>query len=477
MAEKNYEEAWKWAYEELKNEYKQNGQESLFALNFNMKYVEDENECITVSVASTFLKQMMDKKGSFNIIQDKLREITDIPSITIKCVVISEKKVEPVKETASVIENEDNEPEISSDKEESKPEEKVILKKKHPLLQENFTFETFVPGDNSDYAYKAAMAVAENPGKKFNPILLYGGSGLGKTHLMQSIGNYIYNKKGNEKLKICYISAENFGNDFTTSLASKKINEFKNKYRNLDVLLLDDIHFLQNKEGMQAELFYTFDALHQKNAQMVFTCDRPIREIKNMTDRLVSRLSNGLCINLEPPNYETRIAILQKKVEIMGKELSPEVIEYIAKNVETNVRELEAALNKVFGYAELIGENPSLETVKIQLQDILQQNNNDNISLEIIQKVIADNYQISVSELKGKKKEKKYVIPRQIAIYLSRQLTEISYTELGTEFGGRDHSTIMHAYEKISEQIKIDSNLESRINLFIREIKEYKRNE
>lgn len=477
MAEKIYEEAWKYAYEELKQEYKANGQEGLFTLNFNMNYVEDENDVITVSVASNFLQQMMTKRGSFEIIQNKIREIADIPTIKIKCIVKTEKKENDssAEKNISIISDENISDE--TDKKEIKSVDAEIMKqtKKHPLLNENFNFDTFISGDNSDYAYKASVAVAENPGKKFNPILLYGGSGLGKTHLMQAIGNYIYNK--NDKLKICYISAENFGNDFTSSLTSKKINEFKNKYRNLDVLLLDDIHFLQNKEGMQAELFYTFDALHQKNAQMVFTCDRPIREIKNMTDRLVSRLSNGLCINLEPPNYETRIAILQKKVELMEKTLSPEIIEYIAKNVETNVRELEAALKSVFGYAELTGQNPTLENVKIQLKDTINTNSNENISLETIQKVIADNYQISVSELKGKKKEKKFVIPRQIAIYISRELTEISYTELGNEFGGRDHSTIMHAYEKVSEQIKLDSNLESKINLFIREIKEYKKND
>lgn len=473
MAEKIYEEAWKYAYEDLKQEYKLNGQEGLFTLNFNMNYVEDENDVITVSVASNFLQQMMSKRGSFEIIQNKIREITDIPSIKIKCIVKPEKK-ETNPSDKIISESSDINVDIEIENTPVKKEEKKEYKK-HPLLQENFTFESFIPGDNSDYAYKASMAVSENPGKKFNPILLYGGSGLGKTHLMQAIGNYIYNK--NDKLKICYISAENFGNEFTSSLASKKINEFKNKYRNLDVLLLDDIHFLQNKEGMQAELFYTFDALHQKNAQMVFTCDRPIREIKNMTDRLVSRLSNGLCINLEPPNYETRIAIIKKKVELMGKTLDPEIIEYIAKNIETNVRELESALKSVFGYAELTGQNPTLENAKIQLKDTINSSSNENISLETIQKVIADNYQISVSELKGKKKEKKFVIPRQIAIYISRELTEISYTELGNEFGGRDHSTIMHAYEKVDEQIKLDSNLESKINLFIREIKEYKKND
>ena len=291
---------------------------------------------------------------------------------------------------------------------------------------------------------------------------------------MQAIGNYIY-QNTDEKLKICYISAESFTNEFLDSLKTKKTNEFKNKYRNLDILLLDDIHFLQNKEQTQEELFYTFNALNDKKAQMVFTCDRPIREIKNMAARLVSRLANGLCIDLQPPNYETRVAILQKKVELMGKTLDPEIIDYIAKNVETNVRELETALKKVFGYEELCGDKTNLETTKMLLKDILDSNSTENISLDIIQKVIADNYQISISDLKSKKRDKKYVIPRQIAIYISRELTEISYTELGNEFGGKDHSTIMTAYRKVADQIKTDPTMETKIELFIREIKQYKR--
>ena len=346
-------------------------------------------------------------------------------------------------------------------------------KKKHPLLNEDFNFDSFIPGENSDYAYKAALAVAQKPGKKYNPILFYGGSGLGKTHLMEAIGNYIY-QNNPENLKICYISAENFTNEFTSSITSKKTNDFKNKYRNLDVLLLDDIHFLSGKEATQEELFYTFNALSDKNAQMVFTCDRPIREIQKMANRLVSRLSNGLSIDLQPPNYETRIAILQKKLQLKEKELNPEIIEFIAKNVETNVRELEAALNKVLGYIELFGGSPDLDTVKNQLKDLITANSIENISIDIIQKVIADNYQVSVSDLKSKKRDKKFVIPRQIAIYIAREITEISFMELGNEFGGKDHTTMMHAYEKVKDLIKIDPSLNNKIQLYIREIKEHK---
>ena len=291
---------------------------------------------------------------------------------------------------------------------------------------------------------------------------------------MQAIGNYI-NNHNSEKLKICYVSAESFTNEFILSLKEKTEKAFKNKYRNLDVLLLDDIHFLQGKESTQEELYLTFDALSQKKAQMVFTCDRPIREIKTMAERLVSRISSGMCIDLQPPNYETRYAILQKKLELQNRFLEPEIIDFIARNVENNVRELASALDKVLGYEELIGKKLNLEIVKNQLRDIISSNSMENISLDIIQKVVADNYQISVADLKGKKRDKKYVVPRQIAIYIARELTEIAYTELGNEFGGKDHSTIMTAYKKVAEQIKIDPLLESKIQLFIREIKEYKK--
>ena len=464
MAKELYKEAFQYAMTELKKEFKEKNNEDEFTIWFKMKYVEDSVDTITVSVVSDFMNKMLSSKGYFALLQKKLKEITG-QNIEIKCIIINDESEK----------TKDDIPEKAAPAKETKAETTEEPKnKKHPLLQENFTFDTFIPGDNSNFAYKASMAVAKNPGKQYNPILIYGGSGLGKTHLMQAIGNYIYNN-GGDKLKIFYGSAESFTNEFTSSLTSKKTNQFKNKYRNLDVLLLDDIHFLDNKKGVQEELFYTFNALHEKQAQMVFTCDRPIKEIKNMTERLVSRLSNGLCIDITIPNYETRVAILNKKLELLGKKLNQEIVDYIAKNVETNVRELESALQQILAYADIIEQEPTLEMAKNQLKDILNSNSAQNISLDIIQKVIAENYQISISELKGKKRDKKYVFPRQVAIYIARELTEISYSELGNEFGGKDHSTIMHAYDKIAESIKLDSSLEAKISLLIREIKEFKK--
>ena len=460
--------------------YKSQNNEDMFKLWFNMNYVEDTIDTITVSVASNFLKQSMQKRGNFDIVLKKLKEITGQDDIKLNIIVKEDVAEKTEKSEPAVSKNEASEKTNSEEKASKKSsssesaEAKKSNFKKHPLLQEEYTFDTFIPGDNSNFAYNASIAVAKKPGKQYNPILLYGGSGLGKTHLMQAIGNYIYNN-GGEKLKICYVSAESFTNEFTISIKEGKTNSFKNKYRNLDVLLLDDIHFLQGKESTQEELFYTFNALHEKKAQMVFTCDRPIKEIKNMATRLVSRLSNGLCIDLQPPSYETRVAILQKKIDLMDKNLSQDIVEYIAKNIETNVRDLEAALNKVFGYADLVGKSPDLEITKHLLKDVMDSGSLESVSIDVIQKVIADNYQISVADLKSKKRDKKYVVPRQIAIYIAREITEMAYTDIGNEFGGKDHSTIMSAYNKIAEQIKIDSTLESKIQLYIREIKEYKK--
>ena len=472
MAGHIYQEAFEYAMNELHKEYIAKNDEDTFLLWFNLDYVEDTIDTITASVKTEFLSFNMKKNGYITIIQNKIREITGQENIVLNVIVVKNEinnSPESDDEDIKIFKSQT----IETQNEKTEENDTNQKKKKHPLLNEDFNFDSFIPGENSDYAYKAALAVAQKPGKKYNPILFYGGSGLGKTHLMEAIGNYIY-QNNPENLKICYISAENFTNEFTSSITSKKTNDFKNKYRNLDVLLLDDIHFLSGKEATQEELFYTFNALSDKNAQMVFTCDRPIREIQKMANRLVSRLSNGLSIDLQPPNYETRIAILQKKLQLKDKELNPEIIEFIAKNVETNVRELEAALNKVLGYIELFGGSPDLDTVKNQLKDLITANSIENISIDIIQKVIADNYQVSVSDLKSKKRDKKFVIPRQIAIYIAREITEISFMELGNEFGGKDHTTMMHAYEKVKDLIKIDPSLNNKIQLYIREIKEHK---
>lgn len=469
MSEQNYRVFWEEALNQIHADYKSKGLENEFKLWFNMDYVEDTLSAITVSVPSEFMWKTMSDKGYVTAIAEKIQELTG-QSIALNYVV----KSRPLSFEDEEIKA-DEKISSSADKTEITVEtaEKPAFKK-HPQLVENYTFDNFVAGENSAFAYNAALAVAKNPGKAYNPILIYGGVALGKTHLMSSIGNYIYNEKG-DSLKICYISAENFTNEFTAALANKTIDKFKAKYRNLDVLLLDDIHFLQNKKGIQEELFYTFEELYNNKKQMVFTCDRPITELKDIEDRLRTRFSRGMSLDLLPPNYETRCAIIQKKLSIAGKEIPTEVVNYIAKNVQTNVRDLEACLTKMIAYLDIIKKPLTIEIAQDQLRDMINQPSSGTITIETIQKVVADHYNISISDIKSKKKPQKYVFPRQIAVYISRQITEYSFPEIGNEFGGRDHTTIMHSFEKIENAVKTDSALNSTIQLLIREIKDYRK--
>lgn len=466
MSDNNYKEIWVEALNQLRNQYKENGRENEFNLWFNLEYVSDQGNEITAAVASDFMLSQMTERGNIKTIKNKIKEISGI-DIEIKF---------SVKNTSVL--NEENK------KEEEKPSkkaEKAVLTeknaeeeiKKHPDLSENFTFETFVPGDNNMYAYQASMAAAKNPGKKYNPILLYGGSGLGKTHLMQSIGNYIYKEKKG-KIKLAYINTESLMNEFTDSLQKQSPQKFKNKFRNVDVFLLDDIYFLEGKEGIQDEVFYIFEALYQKQGQMVFTCDRPINELKGIKERLRTRFSNGVCIDMQPPNYETRKAILLKKLSLMDRTLNDEIIDFIAANIESDVRDLEGALKKVVGYADFMNKDLTLDVAKQLLQENISSNLGGNVSIDTIQKIVADYYGISVQEIKSKKQSKKIAFPRHVAIYIARKLTEMSFTEIGSEFGGKDHSTIMSSCKKIEDQIKIDATLDNAIKNMIKDIKNKK---
>ena len=274
-------------------------------------------------------------------------------------------------------------------------------------------------------------------------------------------------------MKVIYITAENFTNEFIQSIREQKTPAFKSKYRFVDVLLIDDIHFLQKKQETQEELFHTFNALHDANKQMVFTCDRPASELKNLSDRLRSRFERGLNVDLQPPSYETRFAILKKKADARGTHIPDQVIELVSKNVTTNVRDLEAALTKLIAYAELVGKNITIEIAQQQLKDVFASPKQSNMSIEVIQRVSAEYFSLSFNDLKGKKRTKNIAFPRQLAMYIAREITEYSTTEVGQEFGGRDHTTVMHACQKIEERIRSDPTLDSTIKTLIRSIKEY----
>lgn len=344
----------------------------------------------------------------------------------------------------------------------------------HPQLNTRYTFDNFVIGDNNRYAASAALAIAKSPGTDYNPFLIYGGVGLGKTHLIQSVGSGVF--KSFKKMKIISVTAEAFTNEFIQAIREKKTTKFKNKYRYADLLLIDDIHFLQKKQETQEEIFHTFNALYDAKKQMIFTCDRPIREIKDITDRLRNRFERGLTVDLQPPSYETRMAILYKKIEDINRSknisFSNEVLEYIAEKVLSNVRDLEAALLRLIGYTELLNKNITLSIAKEQLKDIVTGDAGaiTNISLEHIQRVVANYFNISRNDLIGKKRTRMVIFPRYLSIHISRKITNFSFTEIGMEFGRRDHTTIMYACEQIQKRLQMDPSLEKTIQLLISRI-------
>ena len=339
----------------------------------------------------------------------------------------------------------------------------------HTMLNPDYTFDNFIIGDNNSFAANAAYAISKNPGTAYNPCLFYGGVGLGKTHIIQSIGHSV--RAESPELKIVYVTAETFTNEFLDMLGKKKMPQFKNKYRGVDILLIDDIHFLQNKEGTQEELFHTFNALYESKKQIVFTCDRPVSELKNLTDRLRSRFERGLNVDLRPPDLETRQAILFKKMESRNVVISKDVIELICQNITSNVRDLESALLKLVAYSELVHKDISIDIAKEQLKDHFTGNVQSNISVDLIQRIVADYFNIGISDLKSKKRTKAVTLPRQIAMYILREITEYSTTEIGYEFGGRDHTTVMHSVQRIESRMKTDSTFELTINNIIRTVK------
>ncbi len=463
MSEKAPEWDYSLFWKEAMNQIRQEISEQEFVMWFNVEYASSSESKITVSVPSAFYKDQLVQRY-LPLIETKLHELSG-RELSVDFIV-RKKKGEEQKPRIQVPEPE--KPGKPAEKAQQAPPPK---RSAHPRLKPEYTFESFVIGENNSFAANAANAIARNPGTTYNPYLLYGGVGLGKTHLMQAIGNHVY--QTNEKAKVLCITAEEFTNEFIQSIQDKTTTAFKNKYRHVDVLLIDDIHFLQNKLGSQEELFHTFNALYDSGKQLVFTCDRPVSELKNLSDRLRSRFERGLNVDLQPPNYETRVAILKKKIEDKGYTISLEVMEIIAKNISTNVRDLEAALTRLVAYADLVKKEVSPEIAQHQLKDMFGQSRQGNVTAENIQKVVAEYFNLSFSDLRGKKKTKAIVFPRQLAMYITRDMTEFSTTEIGMEFGGRDHTTVMHACQKIDERKKTDPTLDSTIQKLVRSIKEY----
>lgn len=336
-------------------------------------------------------------------------------------------------------------------------------------INPRYTFDNFVVGKSNEFPHAAALSVAENPGGLNNPLFIYGSSGLGKTHLMLAIGNYMLEK--NPDLKPIYVSSEQFTNELVEALRKDTTPEFRDKYRNVDLLLVDDIQFLIGKERIQEEFFHTFNMLHQNYKQIVVTSDKPPKDLKGLESRIITRLGGGLIADILEPDIETRIAILRNKNEQENFQISDEVIDYIAENVDSNIRELEGALLRVVAFSNLTGKTVDLQMAKNVLRSILDQKKKIVIDSNRIKNIISDHYGVSVEDLDSKKRPKDIAYARQVAMYLCREMTDMSLPKIGADFGGRDHTTVIHAVDKISSEIKADSATKKTIQDLKRKVK------
>jgi len=343
---------------------------------------------------------------------------------------------------------------------------------KQPLrprgLNPRYSFDTFVVGSSNQFAHAASLAVAEAPSRSYNPLFLYGGVGLGKTHLMHAIGQYLLDQ--NSQLKLTYISSERFMNEMINAVRYDRILEFRERYRTIDVLLVDDIQFLAGKEGTQTEFFHTFNSLYDAQKQIILSSDCPPNEIPSLEERLRSRFKWGLIADIQPPDLETKVAILKKKAAAEGVPLADGVALYIAGRIRSNIRELEGSLIRLLAYASLTGNEISLSLAQDVLRDILDRED-QNVSIEMIQKFVANYYHLRVTDLKSRNNSKTVTQPRQIAMYLSKSLTKHSLPQIGKSFGGKHHSTVIHSIKKIEERRKLDRDFHTLINSFLESFK------
>ncbi|MBU8913003.1 MAG: chromosomal replication initiator protein DnaA [Spirochaetales bacterium] len=449
---------------EAMNQFQEDLSEQEFTMWFNrMSYVRSDDSRLVVSVPSSFYGDQV-KQRYLSSIEERLFELSGNK-------LAIEFEVHQL-DTAAAKKNGTNGHKKSNMKASDATTEaqRRRTRRPHGSLKKEYTFDNFVIGQNNSFAANAAMAIAKNPGTAYNPCLIYGGVGLGKTHLVQAIGNAVHTDLDN--MKVVYVTAESFTTEFIQAIREKNTQKFKTKYRYADVLLIDDIHFLQKKTETQEELFHTFNALYDANKQMVFTCDRPVSELRDLTDRLRSRFERGLNVDLQPPSYETRHAILNKKTEQFNFTIPEEAISLICNNVTTNVRDIEAALTKLVAYAELVNKNITAEITRQQLKDMFASPLQTNITMDLIQRTVADYFNLSSQELKSKKRTRVVAFPRQVAMSIAREVTEYSTTEIGLEFGGRDHTTVMHACQRIDARTRTDPTLEPTIQYLIRTIKD-----
>jgi chromosomal replication initiator protein len=450
----NLQDFWNETLSQLKSDMDEGEFSFVFS---SLQFESSSGSKITLSVPSAFFRDQL--KGKYlSVLEEKLLELTG-QKIEFS---FSLRKAESIAALPSETphENRNDAPKGT----------KTPARKAHAQLNPDYTLENYIVGKNNEFAYSCAVSISKDPGNAYNPFFLYGGVGLGKTHLIQALGNAIH--RNNEKSAVTYLPAESFVNEFLSSLQNKTQSAFKNKYRNVDVLLIDDIHDLQNKKDTQEELFNTFNALYEAKKQLVFTSDRPPQELKAFAERLLSRLTRGIIADLQLPTWETRLVILRTKAASKGMRVSDAVLELVAKNVSTNIRDLEAALNKIWAYGELLNREITIEVAQEQLKSVFAGPSQQNIAIDLVQRVVAEAHNLGVQDLKGKKRTQAITLPRQIAMFLIRELTEYSTTEVGMEFGGRDHTTVMHAVQKIEDKVRTEPSFEIKIQNLIRTVRD-----
>lgn len=345
------------------------------------------------------------------------------------------------------------------------------MKFENANLNPKYTFDTFVVGNNNKLAHSASLAVAESPGEVYNPLYIYGKAGLGKTHLMHSIGRFILEQ--NPDMKVLYVTSEVFTNDVVESIRSgdaKKMNNLREKYRTVDVILIDDIQFIIGKESTQEEFFHTFNTLHSSGKQIILSSDKPPKEMETLEERFRSRFEWGLIADIQAPDYETRLAILKKNAEIYHKEIDDEVLKYIATNIMSNIRELEGAFNKIIAFSKLNKVDINLAYAEEALKDVIYPDNPKEVTPSLIIDVVAEHFGINPEDITSKKRNSEFVLPRQIVMYLCRDLTETSYINIGKILGKKDHTTIIHGVKKITEEISTNEELRNKIDVIRKKI-------
>lgn len=418
-----------------------------------------ENGCFVLGTNRHIVKEWVETRY-LSLIRKSLEAVIDQP-VLVSLDLLAEQPADSSMTQEAILAKTMNEPAIVSQKAGNTPIMQRNIEENISPLNPKYTFDSFVIGNSNRFAHAAALAVAEVPAKVYNPFFIYGGVGLGKTHLMHAIGHRISSVHPTNK--VLYISSEKFTNDFINAIMSGHPDSFRNRYRNIDVLLIDDIQFLAKKEQTQEEFFHTFNALHEANKQIIISSDRPPKEIPTLEDRLRSRFEWGLTTDIQPPDLETRIAILRKKALLENISMPNDVIVYISSRIDNNIRELEGAFNRVNAYAFLNRSPISIDLAMDALKDLFPKDKTNQVTPVRIQEVVANHFKIKIEDLNSKRRTRNVTIPRQLAMYLCRELTDLSLPKIGELFGGRDHTTVIHAYEKVNRERQEDNRLSSLI--------------